>query len=67
MSLLVVAGLHVVVLLVMRQAVGKWVVEARLSMVHVVAGSLIRTLWVSLPAVLAAIPPVLDGVVAAAF
>ena len=66
-SLLVMAGLHVVVLLMVREAVGEWVVEARLSVVHVVAGPLVRTLWVSLSAVLATIPPVLDGVVAAAF
>lgn len=66
-SLLVVSGLHVVVLLMVRKGVGELVVEARLSVVHVVAGSLVRTLWVAFSAVLAAVPPVLDSVVAAAF
>lgn len=41
------------------------VVVARLRMVHVVAGSLVWTFRVALPSVLAAVPPVLDCVVAA--
>jgi hypothetical protein len=50
-----------------RLAMGRWVVVAGLRVVHVLSGSLIRTLRVALATVLAAIPPVLNGVVAASF
>jgi hypothetical protein len=66
-SLLVVARGHVVVFFMVREGAGEWVVESRLSLVHVVAGSLIWTLGIALSAVLATVPPVLDGVVAATF
>jgi hypothetical protein len=46
-------------------AVGCWVVIASLSVVDVLAGSLLRTLRVALASVLAAVPPVLHCVVAA--
>lgn len=55
------------VLFVVSKAVREWVVEARLSMVHVLAGPLVWTLRAALSSVLTTVPPVLDGVVAAAF